>query len=60
MNITSVNFCIFRTELDRELEKYENEQRSTGKNVEAFSLLTSEQVYLVCIDLCLSTVNAVV
>ena len=42
-------FHIFRSELDKELEKYENEQRSSAKNVEQFSLLTSEQVYT-CID----------
>jgi hypothetical protein len=42
-------FHIFRSELDKELETYENEQRSSAKNVEQFSLLTSEQVYA-CID----------
>ncbi|CAB4006059.1 MAP3K7 C-terminal isoform X3 [Paramuricea clavata] len=32
-----------RSELDRELEKYEIEQRSSAKNIEDFSVLTSEQ-----------------
>ena len=35
-----------RCELDQELEKYENEQRSSAKNVEQFSVLTSEQEHL--------------
>jgi hypothetical protein len=39
-----MKFCIFRSELDRELEKYEIEQRSSAKNIEDFSVLTSEQV----------------
>ena len=38
-------FCIFRSELDRELEQYESEQRSSAKNIETFSVLTSEKVY---------------
>ena len=42
---TTLKLFILRTELDQELEKYENEQRSSAKNVEDFSLLTSEQVY---------------
>ena len=37
-------FRMFRSELDRQLEQYESEQRSSAKNIETFSLLTSEQV----------------
>ena len=42
---TTLKLFILRNELDQELKKYENEQRSSAKNVEDFSLLTSEQVY---------------